>query len=124
MRRFGEFRRRHCLEVAVVVVPLLAILVLQYVSSRRLAEVEVIAHQTGVAQYLDEVAANVRSVYEDAAHEMLNVPGDVVVARRFDEVVGHFARTAHRTYIDGPAIVCGRARWVSVSHALLRSDNR
>jgi hypothetical protein len=79
--------------VAIVVVPLLAILVLQYVSSQRLAEVEVIARQTAIAQYLDAVAADVRSVYEGAAHEMLNVPGDAVVTKKFDEVVRHFAST-------------------------------
>lgn len=91
MRRFRASRSRYRLEMAVVVVPLLAILVLQYVSSRRLAEVEVIAKQTAIAQYLDVVAADVRSVYEEAAHEMLDVPGDAVVAKRFDEVVRHFA---------------------------------
>ena len=91
MRRFKTLCSRCHLEVAIVVVPLLAILMLQYVSSRRLAEVEVIAHQTAVARYLDAVAADVRSVYEDAAHEMLNVPGDAVVTKKFDEVVRHFA---------------------------------
>ena len=93
MGRFRALRSRHCLEIAIVVVPLLAILVLQYVSSRRLAEVEVIARQTAIAQYLDTVAADVRRVYEDAAHEMLNVPGDAVVAKEFDEVIRHFAST-------------------------------
>ena len=91
MRGFKALCSRCRPEVAIVVVPLLAILVLQYVSSRRLAEVEVIARQTAIAQYLDAVAADVRSVYEGAAHEMLNVPGDAVVTKKFDEVVRHFA---------------------------------
>ena len=91
MRRFKTLCSQCRLEVAIVVVPLLAILALQYVSSQRLAEVEVIARQTTIAQYLDAVAADVRSVYEDAAHEMLNVPGDAVVTKKFDEVVRHFA---------------------------------
>lgn len=93
MGRFRAFNGRHGLEMAVVLVPLLAILVLQYVSSRRLAEVEVIAHQTTVARYLEAVAADVRSVYENAAHEMLDVSGDVLAAKRFDEVARHFDRT-------------------------------
>lgn len=77
-------------EVAIVVVPLLAILVLQYVSSRRLAEVEVIARQTTIAQYLDAVVGEVRGLYEDAAHEMLDVPPDAVVERRFEEIERYF----------------------------------
>ena len=93
MGRFKALCGRCRLEVAIVVVPLLAILVLQYVSSRRLAEVEVIAHQTTIAQYLDAVAADVRRVYEDAAHEMLNVSGDALVAREFEEVVQQFRRS-------------------------------
>ena len=93
MGRFRLLRGRHGLEMVVVLVPLLAILVLQYVSSRRLAEVEVIAHQTTVARYLEAVASDVRSVYEDAAHEVLNVSGDVLAAKRFDEVALHFDRT-------------------------------
>ena len=93
MDRFKALCSRCRLEVAIVVVPLLAILVLQYVSSRRLADVEVIARQTAIAQYLDGVAADVRSVYEDAAHEMLDVSGDAVIAKKFDEVVRHFAST-------------------------------
>lgn len=93
MGRFRVVQGRYFLELAVVVVPLIAILVLQYVSSRRLAEVEVVARQTAIAQYLDAVAADVRSLYEDAAHEVLNVPGDAVVTKKFDEVVRHFAST-------------------------------
>ncbi len=93
MRGLRALRSRCRLEVAIVVVPLLAILVLQYVSSRRLVEVEVIARQTAIAQYLDSVAAGVRRTYEDAAHEMLDVPGDALVARKFDKVVQHFAQT-------------------------------
>ena len=92
MGRFRAFNGRHRLEMAVVLVPLLAILVLQYVSSRRLAEVEVIAHQTTVARYLEAVAADVRRVYENAAHEMLDVSGDWLAAKRFDRIAQHFDR--------------------------------
>ena len=93
MDRFRALLSRCRPELAIVVVPLLAILVLQYVSSRRLAEVEVIARQTAIAQYLESVAAGVRRTYEDAAKEMLDVPGDALVAREFDKVVQHFAQT-------------------------------
>lgn len=92
MRRFRALLGRCRLEVAIVVVPLLAILVLQYVSSRRLAEVEVIARQTAIAQYLDAVAADIRRTYEEASHEILNVPGDAMAAKRFDEIIRHFGQ--------------------------------
>ena len=75
MGRFRALRGRHRLEMAVVVVPLLAILVLQYVSSRRLAEVEVIAHQTTVARYLEAVAADVRILYEMPRMKCWMCPG-------------------------------------------------
>ena len=90
MRGFKALCSRCRPEVAIVVVPLLAILVLQYVSSRRLAEVEVIARQTTIAQYLDAVVGEVRRLYEDAAHQMLDVPPDALVERRFEEVERHF----------------------------------
>ncbi len=90
MNGLASFHRRWRLEVAIVLVPLLAIVVLQYVSSRRLAQVELIAHQTTLTRYLDTVAAGVQRVYEDAAHEMLGVPADAVAAQRFDEVARHF----------------------------------
>ena len=93
MRRCRAFHGRYCLEVTVVVVPLLAILVLQYVSSRRLAKVEVIAHQTTLTHYLDEVVADVREIYKHAAHEMLHVPGDALAAKRFEEIARHFDLT-------------------------------
>ena len=90
MGRFKALRDRCRLEVAIVVVPLLAILVLQYVSSRRLAEVEVIAHQTTITRYLESVAADVRTVYEEAAREMLDVSGDDLAEKRFEEIGRHF----------------------------------
>lgn len=90
MRRVGLFRGRWRPDVAVVLVPLLAILVLQYLSSRRLAEVELIAHQTTIARYLDAVTADVRQMYEDAAREMLDIPADVLAAKRFDDIGRHF----------------------------------
>ena len=93
MRRFRAFHGRYCLEVTVVVVPLLAILVLQYVSSRRLAKVEVIAHQTTISQYLDVVGAEVRWLYEGAARAMLGFPEELLVAKRFDEIQRHFGET-------------------------------
>ena len=62
MRAFRALRNHCRLELAIVVVPLIAILVLQYVSSRRLAEVEVFAHQTAIAQYLDAVRGDVQGI--------------------------------------------------------------
>ena len=93
MRRFEKFRGRYRLEAAVVVVPLLAILVLQYVSSRRLAEVEVVAHQTTISGYLDTVIGGVRRVYETAAREVLAAPADALAAKRFEELDRHFRST-------------------------------
>ena len=92
MGRLRALRSRHCLEMAVVVVPLLAILVLQYVSSRRLAEVEVIASQTTLTRFLDKVTVDVRRRYEDAADEMLDVPGDLLTSKRFGQIALHFDR--------------------------------
>ena len=92
MGRFRVAQGRHVLELAVVVVPLIAILALQYVSSRRLAEVEVIARQTTMTRYLEEVTAEVRRLYQDAAREMLDVPGDLLAAKRFDHIARHFER--------------------------------
>ncbi len=90
MNSLGSFHRRWRLEVAFVLVPFAALIVLQYVSNRRLARVEMIAHQTTLTRYLDAVAADVRRVYEDAAQEMLAVPGDALAAQRFDAVAQHF----------------------------------
>ena len=91
MNNLGFFHRRW-LEVAFVLVPFAALIALQYVSANRLARVEVIAHQTTLARYLDAVAANVRRVYEDAAEAMLVVPGDALAAQQFDEIARHFDR--------------------------------
>ncbi len=93
MRRFKTLCSQCRLEVAIVVVPLLAILVLQYVSSRRLAEVELIARQTTISHYLDAVVGEVRRVYEDAANVMLEVPADALVDRRFEEIERYFQST-------------------------------
>ena len=85
----GSFHRRR-LEAAVVLVPLLALVFLQYVSSARLARVELIAHQTTLIQHMDAVAADVRRVYEDAAQPMLAVSGDALAAQQFDAIARHF----------------------------------
>lgn len=90
---FRSFQRRRGWELAVVVVPLLAILGLQYVASRRLAEVEVIVHQATISQYLNVVAGDVRRLYEEAAQRLLDVPGDVLAEKRFEEIERHFEGT-------------------------------
>ena len=90
MNNLGSFHRRWRLEVAFVLLPFAALIVLQYVSNSRLARVEVIAHQTTLMRYLDAVTAHVRRVYEDAAEMMLDVPGDALVAERFDSIARHF----------------------------------
>ena len=92
MGRFRVAQGRHFLELAVVVVPLIAILVLQYVSSRRLAEVEVIARQTTVARYLNAVTAEVRERYEETASEILDVPADALAEKRFGVIKRYFER--------------------------------
>ncbi len=92
MRRLGAFHGRWRLDVAVVLVPLLVILVLHYVSSRRLARVEEIARRTTLTRYLNEVVADVRQVYEHAADEMLDVPGGVLAGKQFEEIARHFDR--------------------------------
>ena len=94
MGRFRALRSPFRPEVAIVVVPLLAILALQYVSSQRLAEVEVIARQTTISQYLETVVGEVRRVYENAAHEVLQVPPDALVERRFEDIDRYFQSTA------------------------------
>ena len=86
----GSFHRRWRFAVAVVLVPLVAIVVLQYVWSARLAKVELIAHQSTLLEYLDVVAADVRRTYENAAQEMLAVPGDALAEKRFDVIARHF----------------------------------
>ena len=90
MNTLGAFHRRWRLEVAVVLVPLLALVVLQYVSSGQLARVGMIAHQTTIMQYLDAVTVEVRQLYEDAAREMLNVPGNALATKQFDEIARYF----------------------------------
>ena len=90
MYSLGSFQRRSRLQVAGVLVPFVVLVVLQYVSSRRLAQVDLIAHQTTLTRYLDAVADEVREVYEGAAREMLDVPGDALAAKRFDEIARHF----------------------------------
>ena len=90
MNSLGSFHRRWRLEVALVLVPLVAIVALQYVWSARLAKVELIAHQSTLLEYLETVAAAVRRTYEDATNGMLDVPGDALAAKRFDVIAGHF----------------------------------
>jgi signal transduction histidine kinase len=110
--------------MAIVVIPLLAILALQYVSSRRLAEVEVIARQTTVARYLDAVVAEVRTVYESAAQEMLDVSPDALVEKRFEEIERHFQAadtSAARLLFAIPLDECWcRARYYDPSTATFR----
>ncbi|MCY4668580.1 MAG: hypothetical protein OXC29_11385 [Rhodococcus sp.] len=90
MNRLGSFHRRWRLEVAFVLGPFVALIILQYVSNSRLARVEVIAHQSTLLEYLDEVAVDVRRTYEEAARETLAVPGDALAAKRFDLIARHF----------------------------------
>ena len=90
MNKPGFFGRRWPFDVAIVLVPLLVLVALQYVSSRRLARVEVIAHQSTLLGYLHSVAAHVRQVYEDAAEEMLDVSANALAAKRFNEIACHF----------------------------------
>lgn len=90
MKKPGSFHSWWRFDVAIVLVPLLVLVGLQAVSSSRLAKVGAIAHQTTLVQYLDAVAAEVRRVYEEAAEEMLDVPGDALAAKRFGEVAQHF----------------------------------
>lgn len=92
MTNLGSFHRRWRLEVIIVLVPLLALVVLQYFSSRQLARAELIAHQSTVIQYLDAVAAHVRRVYEEAAQSMLAVSGEALSEQRFDAVARYFDR--------------------------------
>ncbi len=90
MKNLGSFHRRWRLEVAFVLVPFAALIVLQYVSNSRLARVEVIAHQSTLLEYLEAVAGNVRQMYERAADEMLDVPTDALATKRSDEIARHF----------------------------------
>ena len=90
MKRFRSFHRRWRLEVTIVLVPLLMLVILQYVSSRQLARVGAIAHQTTIMQYLDAVTAEVRHLYEDAAQEMLDVPGNALATKEFEEIARYF----------------------------------
>ncbi len=90
MNRLGSFHRRWRLEVIIVFVPLLALVVLQYLSSRQLARAELIAHQSTVIKYLDAVAAHVRRIYEEAAQSMLGVSGETLSEQRFDAIARYF----------------------------------
>ena len=90
MNSLGSFQRWWRLDVALVLVPLLTLVVLQYGSSRQLARAALIAHQSTLIQYMDAVAADVRRVYEDAAKSMLAVPGDALADQRFDAVARYF----------------------------------
>lgn len=90
MNSLESFHRRWRLEVALVLVPFAALIVLQYVANSRLAQVEVIAHQSTLSRYLDAVAGNVRQMYEKAANEMLDVPGQALATKRFAEIARHF----------------------------------
>ena len=90
MQSLGSFHRRWQYDVAIVLVPLLVLVGLQYFSSRRLARADLIAHQSTLLEYLSAVAADVRRIYEDAAQEMLDVPGDALAAQQFDVIARHF----------------------------------
>ena len=90
MNGFRKFHPGFRLEVGFVLVPLLALVGLQYLASARLARVQVIAHQTTLIRYMDAVAANVRRTYEDTARSMLAVPAGALAAQRFDAIARHF----------------------------------
>ena len=90
MYSLGSFQRRWRFDIAIMLVSLLALVGLQYMSSHRLARVELIAHQSTLIHYMDAVAADVRRAYEDAAQSMLAVPGDALAAQRFDAIARHF----------------------------------
>ena len=90
MNSVGSFHGRWRLEVAFVLAPLLALVVLQYGSSRQLARAELIAHQSTLIQYMDAVAADVRRVYEDAAQSMLGVSAEALADQRFDAIARYF----------------------------------
>lgn len=92
MSKLREFFKRHILLVGLfaVVVPLLAIICLQYLSLRKLEKTSIVAGNVGMKNYLSGVSMEVKSFYKSNSELALSVPAYSVEGDNFYQLKHHF----------------------------------
>ncbi len=75
-----------------VLVPLAALLILQYRWLVKLDHTSAIAHQATLDNYLEAVAAEVKHEYGAEAERLLNVPLSAFTQGRIDKAASHFKK--------------------------------
>src|SRR5438105_3912058 len=92
MSKLRAFFKRHVLLVglAAVVVPLLAIIGLQYWSLRKLEKTSIVAGTVGMKNYLGGVSSEVKMFYKSNAEQALAVPAYSVEGDNLCDLKDHF----------------------------------
>jgi signal transduction histidine kinase len=92
MSKLRTFFKRHILLVglAAVVVPLLAIIGLQYWSLRKLEKTSIVAGTVGMKNFLAGVSSEVKGFYRSNAEQALAVPAYAVEGDSFCDIKDHF----------------------------------
>ncbi len=90
----GSFLKRHVLwgGFLAALVPLLALLVLQYRWLVDLEEKSAIAHKATLNTYLEAIAIEVEYFYRGVAESLLEIPSSVFTGNHLDDVADHFAK--------------------------------
>src|SRR5919202_130492 len=93
MSKLRAFFKRHVLLVglAAVVVPLLAIIGLQYWSLRKLEKTSIVAGTVGMKNFLGGVSSEVKAFYKSRAEQALAVPAYTVEGDNLCEIKDHFS---------------------------------
>lgn len=94
MSKLRTFIKQHVLWVGLlaVVVPLIAILGLQYRSLRRLEQTSIIEGTVGMKNYLNDVYKETKNFYKAKADEMLSIPAYSVQGESLSRVKYHFSQ--------------------------------
>ncbi len=94
MRKLSTFFKQHILWVglAVVVVPLLSIIALQYWSLLKLEQTSIVAGKVGMKNYLGDVSKEVKMFYKTNAEQALNVSATAIHGDDLRETKYHFSK--------------------------------
>jgi signal transduction histidine kinase len=92
MSKLRAFFKRHILlaMLAAVVVPLLAILGLQYLSLRKLEKTSIVAGNVGMKNFLGGVSSEVKMFYHSGAEQAFAVPASAVEGENLCDLKEHF----------------------------------
>jgi len=103
--RFRDFVKRHPLLVGLVaaVVPLMVLLVVQFVWLLRLEKAQAIAHAAALDSFLGTVATKVEYFYRETAERSLNLPASLFTQQRIEKVAYYWkqrpAKGAKRLFL-------------------------